>query len=100
MTPPPAISDAVTIELNAVLVALTGNQPLVLLVFTDTRSPEERANAAAEAQEAADREAASKAAQPQGAAQPAPAATPAASPAPAAAPAAPAQAAPASRGNH
>lgn len=30
MTPPPAISDAVTIELNAVLVALTGNQPLVL----------------------------------------------------------------------
>lgn len=30
MTPPPAISDAVTIELNAVLVALTENQPLVL----------------------------------------------------------------------
>ena len=30
MTPPSVLSDAVTIELNAVLVALTGNQPLVL----------------------------------------------------------------------
>lgn len=84
---------------RAVPTAALNRSRYVLLVFTDTRSPEERANAAAEAQEAADREAASKA-QPQGAAQPAPAATPAASPAPAAAPAAPAQAAPASRGNH
>lgn len=85
---------------RAVPTAALNRSRYVLLVFTDTRSPEERANAAAEAQEAADREAASKAAQPQGAAQPAPAATPAASPAPAAAPAVPAQAAPASRGNH
>lgn len=85
---------------RAVPTAALNRSRYVLLVFTDTRSPEERANAAAEAQEAADREAASKAAQPQGAAQPAPAETPAASPAPAAAPAAPAQAAPASRGNH
>lgn len=85
---------------RAVPTAALNRSRYVLLVFTDTRSPEERANAAAEAQEAADREAASKAAQPQGAAQPAPAATPAASPAPAATPAAPAQAAPASRGNH
>jgi len=85
---------------RAVPTAALNRSRYVLLVFTDTRSPEERANAAAEAQEAADREAASKAAQPQGAAQPAPAATPAASPAPAAAPVAPAQAAPASRGNH
>ncbi|WP_308724881.1 rod shape-determining protein MreC [Metapseudomonas otitidis] len=85
---------------RAVPTAALNRSRYVLLVFTDTRSPEERANAAAEAQEAADREAASKAAQPQGAAQPAPAATPAASPAPAAAPAAPVQAAPASRGNH
>lgn len=85
---------------RAVPTAALNRSRYVLLVFTDTRSPEERANAAAEAQEAADREAASKAAQPQGGAQPAPAATPAASPAPAAAPAAPAQAAPASRGNH
>lgn len=85
---------------RAVPTAALNRSRYVLLVFTDTRSPEERANAAAEAQEAADREAASKAAQPQGAAQPAPAATPAASPAPAAAPAAPTQAAPASRGNH
>ncbi|MDG9781679.1 rod shape-determining protein MreC [Metapseudomonas otitidis] len=85
---------------RAVPTAALNRSRYVLLVFTDTRSPEERANAAAEAQEAADREAASKAAQPQGAAQQAPAATPAASPAPAAAPAAPAQAAPASRGNH
>lgn len=85
---------------RAVPTAALNRSRYVLLVFTDTRSPEERANAAAEAQEAADREAASKAAQPQGAAQPAPAVTPAASPAPAAAPAAPAQAAPASRGNH
>lgn len=85
---------------RAVPTAALNRSRYVLLVFTDTRSPEERANAAAEAQEAADREAASKAAQPQGAAQPAPAATPAASPTPAAAPAAPAQAAPASRGNH
>jgi rod shape-determining protein MreC len=85
---------------RAVPTAALNRSRYVLLVFTDTRSPEERANAAAEAQEAADREAASKAAQPQGAAQPAPAASPAASPAPAAAPAAPAQAAPASRGNH
>ena len=85
---------------RAVPTAALNRSRYVLLVFTDTRSPEERANAAAEAQEAADREAASKAAQPQGAAQPAPTATPAASPAPAAAPAAPAQAAPASRGNH
>lgn len=82
---------------RAVPTAALNRSRYVLLVFTDTRSPEERANAAAEAQEAADREAASKAAQPQGAAQPAPAGTPAASPAPAAAPA---QAAPASRGNH
>lgn len=85
---------------RAVPTAALNRSRYVLLVFTDTRSPEERANAAAEAQEAADREAASKAAQPQGAAQPVPAATPAASSAPAAAPAAPAQAAPASRGNH
>lgn len=85
---------------RAVPTAALNRSRYVLLVFTDTRSPEERANAAAEAQEAADREAASKAAQPQGAAQPAPAATPAASPAPAAAPVAPVQAAPASRGNH
>ncbi len=85
---------------RAVPTAALNRSRYVLLVFTDTRSPEERANAAAEAQEAADREAASKAAQPQGAAQPAPAAAPAASPAPAAASAAPAQAAPASRGNH
>lgn len=85
---------------RAVPTAALNRSRYVLLVFTDTRSPEERANAAAEAQEAADREAASKAAQPQGAAQPAPAAASAASPAPAAAPAAPAQAAPASRGNH
>ncbi|MGR1219122.1 rod shape-determining protein MreC [Metapseudomonas otitidis] len=85
---------------RAVPTAALNRSRYVLLVFTDTRSPEERANAAAEAQEAADREAASKAAQPQGAAQPAPAAAPAASPAPAAVPAAPAQAAPASRGNH
>ncbi|WAF88524.1 rod shape-determining protein MreC [Metapseudomonas otitidis] len=85
---------------RAVPTAALNRSRYVLLVFTDTRSPEERANAAAEAQEAADREAASKAAQPQGAAQPAPAATPAASPAPATSPAAPAQAAPASRGNH
>lgn len=85
---------------RAVPTAALNRSRYVLLVFTDTRSPEERANAAAEAQEAADREAANKAAQPQGAAQQAPAATPAASPAPAAAPAAPAQAAPASRGNH
>lgn len=85
---------------RAVPTAALNRSRYVLLVFTDTRSPEERANAAAEAQEAADREAASKAAQPQGAAQPAPAATPAASPAPAATPAAPVQAAPASRGNH
>ncbi|WP_107329462.1 rod shape-determining protein MreC [Metapseudomonas otitidis] len=85
---------------RAVPTAALNRSRYVLLVFTDTRSPEERANAAAEAQEAADREAASKAAQPQGAAQQAPAATPAASPAPAAAPAAPAQAAPVSRGNH
>lgn len=85
---------------RAVPTAALNRSRYVLLVFTDTRSPEERANAAAEAQEAADREAASKAAQPQGAAQPAPAATPAVSPAPAAAPAVPAQAAPASRGNH
>lgn len=85
---------------RAVPTAALNRSRYVLLVFTDTRSPEERANAAAEAQEAADREAASKAAQPQGAAQQAPTATPAASPAPAAAPAAPVQAAPASRGNH
>ncbi len=39
MTPPPAISDAVTIELNAVLVALTGNQPLVLTLEDGTLLP-------------------------------------------------------------
>ena len=39
MTPPPVLSDAVTIELNAVLVALTENQPLVLTLEDGTLLP-------------------------------------------------------------
>lgn len=39
MTPPPAPSDAVAIELNAVLVALTANQPLVLTLEDGTVLP-------------------------------------------------------------
>jgi hypothetical protein len=39
MTPPPAPSDAVAIELNAVLVALTANQPLVLTLEDGTLLP-------------------------------------------------------------
>ena len=39
MTPPPAPSDAVAIELNAVLVALTADQPLVLTLEDGTILP-------------------------------------------------------------
>ena len=39
MTPPPGTSDAVAIELNAVLVALTANQPLVLTLEDGTLLP-------------------------------------------------------------
>jgi hypothetical protein len=39
MTPPPAPSDAVAIELNAVLVALTADQPLVLTLEDGTLLP-------------------------------------------------------------
>ncbi len=90
---------------RAVPTAALNRSRYMLLVFTDTRSPEERANDAAKAQEAADREAAAQPAQgdatapviPAAQAAPAAASTPAAqAPAPAAAPAstAPAQAAP------
>ncbi|MDH4584563.1 rod shape-determining protein MreC [Pseudomonas sp. BN415] len=88
---------------RAVPTAALNRSRYMLLVFTDTRSPEERANDAAKAQEAADREAAAQPAQgdatapviPAAQAAPAAASTPAAQ-APAAAPAssAPAQAAP------
>ncbi len=83
---------------RAVPTAALNRSRYMLLVFTDSRSPEERANDAAKAQEAADREAA---AQPQGSAPAAageavPAASAPATPAaPAAAPAAPTQGAPA-----
>ncbi|MFC5693944.1 rod shape-determining protein MreC [Pseudomonas sp. GCM10022186] len=83
---------------RAVPTAALNRSRYMLLVFTDSRSPEERANDAAKAQEAADREAA---AQPQGsvpaaAGQAVPAASAPAAPAvPASAPAAPNQGAPA-----
>ncbi|WP_446731547.1 rod shape-determining protein MreC [Pseudomonas sp. OTU5201] len=88
---------------RAVPTAALNRSRYMLLVFTDTRSPEERANDAAKAQEAADREAAAQPAQgdatapviPAAQAAPAAASTPAAQ-APVAAPAttAPAQGAP------
>lgn len=66
---------------RAVPTAALNRSRYLLLVFTDTRSPEQRANDSAEAQEAADREAAGKPAAtpaPAGAAAPGAAATPAA----------------------
>ncbi|WP_271412178.1 rod shape-determining protein MreC [Pseudomonas sp. Q1-7] len=75
---------------RAVPTAALNRSRYMLLVFSDPRSPEERANDAAEAQEAADREAA---AQPTPADAGVSAIPPQASPAPASAPAA-AQAAP------
>ena len=91
---------------RAVPTAKMNRSRYVLLVFSDSRTPEQRANDAAEAQEEADKKAAAGAQAPQPAAQPAAApspATPAAQGAaqqPAAAPApAPTQpAAPAARG--
>lgn len=73
---------------RAVPTAALNRSRYMLLVFTDSRTAEERATAAAVAQEAADREAAAKGepAQPQ---VPAPAATPSAQPAGAAPAAAP-----------
>lgn len=65
---------------RAVPTAALNRSRYLLLVFTDTRSPEQRANDSAEAQEAADREAAGKPAAtpaPAGAAAPGAAATPA-----------------------
>ncbi|AOE83608.1 rod shape-determining protein MreC [Pseudomonas sp. TCU-HL1] len=89
---------------RAIPTAALNRSRYMLLVFTDTRSPEERATAAAKAQEAADREAAAQPASgdapaPAGQAAPAapgvPAAPDAAAPASVpAAPAAPVQAAP------
>lgn len=76
---------------RAVPTAALNRSRYLLLVFTDTRSPEQRANDSAEAQEAADREAAGKPA-----ATPAPAG--AAAPGAAATPAAPTPAAPAPAG--
>lgn len=81
---------------RAVPTAALNRSRYLLLVFTDTRSPEQRANDSAEAQEAADREAAGKPAAtpaPAGAAAPGAAATPAAP-----TPAAPTPAAPAPAG--
>lgn len=66
---------------RAVPTAALNRSRYLLLVFTDTRSPEQRANDSAEAQEAADREATGKPAAtpaPAGAAAPGAAATPAA----------------------
>lgn len=66
---------------RAVPTAALNRSRYLLLVFTDTRSPEQRANDSAEAQEAADREAAGKPAAtpaPAGATAPGAAATPAA----------------------
>ncbi|MCY1180348.1 rod shape-determining protein MreC [compost metagenome] len=94
---------------RAVPTAALNRSRYMLLVFSDTRSPEERANDAAKAQEAADREAAAQPAEGQatGGAQAAPAAAnpsaapvaaPAAAPAPA--PAAPAPAAQNSQESH
>ena len=86
---------------RAVPTAALNRSRYMLLVFSDTRSPEERANDAAKAQEAADREAAAQPAvgEATSGGQAAPTATnpPAApaAPAPAPAPAAPAPAAPA-----
>ncbi|MDH4869655.1 rod shape-determining protein MreC [Pseudomonas sp. BN515] len=87
---------------RAVPTAALNRSRYMLLVFSDTRSPEERANDAAKAQEAADREAAAQpaAGEATSGAQAAPAAAnppaaPAAAPvAPATAPAAPAPAVP------
>ncbi|WP_244620748.1 rod shape-determining protein MreC [Metapseudomonas lalkuanensis] len=85
---------------RAVPTAALNRSRYMLLVFSDTRSPEERANDAAKAQEAADREAAAQPAvgEATSGAQAAPTATnpPAApaAPAPAPAPAAPAPAVP------
>ncbi|MDH4570747.1 rod shape-determining protein MreC [Pseudomonas sp. BN414] len=62
---------------RAVPTAALNRSRYMLLVFTDTRSPEERANAAAKAQEAADREAAGQPA-PDGTTAPAAPAAPAA----------------------
>ncbi|MGA4632733.1 rod shape-determining protein MreC [Pseudomonas solani] len=76
---------------RAVPTAALNRSRYLLLVFTDTRSPEQRANDSAEAQEAADREAAGKPA-----ATPAPAG--AAAPGAASTPAAPTPAAPAPAG--
>lgn len=76
---------------RAVPTAALNRSRYLLLVFTDTRSPEQRANDSAEAQEAADREAAGKPA-----ATPAPAG--AAAPGAAATPGAPTPAAPAPAG--
>lgn len=76
---------------RAVPTAALNRSRYLLLVFTDTRSPEQRANDSAEAQEAADREAAGKPA-----ATPAPAG--ATAPGAAATPAAPTPAAPAPAG--
>ncbi|MND48877.1 Cell shape-determining protein MreC [compost metagenome] len=75
---------------RAVPTAALNRSRYMLLVFTDTRSPEERANDAAKAQEAADREAA---VQPADGSAPVPSAQ--AAPAVPNAPASPAQAAPA-----
>ncbi|GLZ83978.1 cell shape-determining protein MreC [Metapseudomonas resinovorans] len=81
---------------RAVPTAALNRSRYMLLVFTDTRSPEERANAAAKAQEAADREAAGQPAADGTAAPAVPAAPAAQAPAAGNAPAAPAaQAAPA-----
>ncbi|MNQ72835.1 rod shape-determining protein MreC [compost metagenome] len=84
---------------RAVPTAALNRSRYMLLVFTDTRSPEERANDAARAQEAADREAAVQPADgsapaPSAQAAPAAPAVPAAPAAPATTPAAPVPAAP------
>ena len=61
--------------------AMLNRSRYLLLVFSDSRTPEERATAAAEAQESADREAAAQAVPAEAGAEPAPPATPVAPPA-------------------
>ncbi|MFO6201687.1 rod shape-determining protein MreC, partial [Pseudomonas aeruginosa] len=62
---------------RAVPTAKMNRSRYVLLVFSDSRTPEQRANDAAEAQEEADKKAAAGAQAPQPAAQPAAAPSPA-----------------------
>lgn len=75
---------------RAIPTAMLNRSRYLLLVFSDSRSPEERAAAAAEAQATADREAAGQSAAPGSAAAPAEPAPAPASPAAPVAPAAPA----------